>query len=319
MNPLHFLADLETKPRWLNLLADRLAHDNPFAAVPRDVDRVLLLGMGSSRYAASVAATDLRVAGIAAAAEPASVDATWPPDPRTLVIAISATGESAETLDAVARYHGRSPIVALVNDPASTLAGRADVVVEMGAGEEVGGVACRSFQHTGLLLRALESHLTTIDDDVAGLTRRVARASADLLRTSSIWLPRIAVSLASPAGVFLLAPVERSSSAEQGALMIREGPRRAAVACETGDWAHVDVYLTKTLDYRAILFAGSRWDAQALAWLTKRGSTFVAVGADISGAKHVVRYPGDDDPDVARHTEVLVPELLAATWWRQAG
>ena len=38
--------------------------------------------------------------------------------------------------------------------------------------------------------------------------------------------------------------------------MIREGPRRQAVACETGDWAHVDVYLTRTLDYRAIVFAG---------------------------------------------------------------
>ena len=54
MNALDFLADLETKPRWLNLLADRFAVANPFATVPRDVDRVLLLGMGSSRYAASV-------------------------------------------------------------------------------------------------------------------------------------------------------------------------------------------------------------------------------------------------------------------------
>jgi fructoselysine-6-P-deglycase FrlB-like protein len=319
MDPLAFLADLETKPRWLNLLADRLAEGNPFAAVPRDVDRVLLLGMGSSRYAASVAATDLRVAGIAAAAEPASVDASWPPHPRTLIVAISATGESAETLDAVERYRGRSPVVALVNEPSSTLAGRADVVVEMGAGEEVGGVACRTFQHTAILLRALESHLTGIGDDLAGLTRQVAHASADLLRTSNTWLPRITSTLASPAGLFLIAPVERFSSAEQGALMVREGPRLPAVACETGDWAHVDVYLTRTLDYRAILFGGSRWDGQALTWLTKRGATFVAVGADLPGAKHVIRYPSDDDPDVARHAEVLVPELLAATWWRQQG
>jgi glucosamine--fructose-6-phosphate aminotransferase (isomerizing) len=319
MDPLAFLADLETKPRWLNLLADRLDQGNPFADVPRDVDRVLLLGMGSSRYAASVAATDLRVAGIAAAAEPSSVDASWPPDPRTLIVAISATGESAETLDAVERYRGRSPVVALVNEPSSTLASRADVVVEMGAGEEVGGVACRTFQHTAILLRALEGHVTGIEDDLAGLTRQVAHASADLLRTSNTWLPRVTPTLASPAGVFLIAPVERFSSAEQGALMVREGPRRPAVACETGDWAHVDVYLTKSLDYRAILFAGSRWDGQALTWLTKRRATFVAVGADLPGARHVIRYPGDDDPDVARHAEVLVPELLAATWWRQQG
>lgn len=318
MNPLAFIADLESKPRWLNLLAGRFDQGNPFAAAPRDVDRVLLLGMGSSRYAASVAATDLRVAGIAAAAEPASVDASWPPDPRTLVVAISATGKSAETLDAVDRYQGRSPVIALVNEPGSPLATRADVVVEMGAGDEVGGVACRTFQHTGLLLRALESHLTGLPDDLAGLTRQVAHGTADLLRTSTNWLPALVAALASPAGVFVLAPVERFSSAEQGALMLREGPRRLAVACETGDWAHVDVYLTKTLDYRALLFSGSRWDGQALDWLAKRRSTVVAVGADLPGARLVIRYAGDGDPDVARHTEVLVPELLAATWWRQS-
>jgi fructoselysine-6-P-deglycase FrlB-like protein len=318
MDPLAFLADLETKPRWLDLLADRLALANPFAAAPRDVDRVLLLGMGSSRFAASVAARDLRVAGIAAAAEPATVDASWPPGPRTLVVAISATGESAETLDAVERYRGRSPVVALVNDPASTLAGRADVVVEMGAGEEVGGVACRTFQHTGILLRALEAHLTRLGDDLVGLTRQVGAASADLLRTSSDWLPWLAANLASPDGLYLLAPVERFSTAEQGALMVREGPRRPAVGCETGDWAHVDVYLAKTLDYRALLFAGSRWDGQALDWLARRAATVVAVGADVAGVAAVIRYPGDDDPAVARHAEVLVPELLAATWWRGA-
>jgi glutamine---fructose-6-phosphate transaminase (isomerizing) len=316
MNALDFLADLETKPRWLNLLADRFAVANPFEAAPRDVDRVLLLGMGSSRYAASVAATDLRVAGIAAAAEPSSVDASWPPDPRTLVVAISATGESAETLDAVDRYRGRSPVVALVNDPSSTLAARADVVVEMGAGDEVGGVACRTFQHTGLLLRGLETHLTGFDEDLAGLTRNVAHASADLLRSSTTWLPKLASTVASPDGLYVLAPVERFSSAEQGALMVREGPRRPAVACETGDWSHVDVYLAKSLDYRAIVFAGSRWDGQAVEWLTKRGATFVAVGGDVTGARAVIRYPGDEDLDIARHTEVLVPELLAAMWWR---
>lgn len=319
MNPLAFRADLEAKPWWLDLLAGRLAGRNPFAAVPRAVDRVLILGMGSSCYAASVAARDLRVAGIAAVSEPASMEASWPPDRRTLVVAVSATGESAETLAAVERYRGRSPVVALVNVPESTLAARADVVVQMGAGDETGEVACRTFAHTGILLRALEAHLTAAPGvDLAALTRRVSKASADLLRTSDRWLPAIAANLASRDGVFLLAPVERRSSADQGALMLREGPRRAAVACETADWAHVDVYLTKTLDYRALLFAGSRWDDQALEWLAKRGSAVVAVGRDLPGVRQVIRYDGDDDPKVARHAEVLVPELLAATWWREA-
>ena len=30
-----------------------------------------------------------------------------------------------------------------------------------------------------------------------------------------------------------------------------------------------------------------------------------------------IRYPGDDDPDVALVTETLVPELVAADVWRR--
>ena len=74
MNPLAYLADLGTKPRWLDLLADRFARGDPWADVPRDADRVLLLGMGSSGYAAADAARDLRSVGINAAFEPSSAE-----------------------------------------------------------------------------------------------------------------------------------------------------------------------------------------------------------------------------------------------------
>ena len=47
--------------------------------------------------------------------------------------------------------------------------------------------------------------------------------------------------------------------------MLREGPRRAAIASETGEWSHVDVYLTKTLDYRMLLLPGSRYEDAAAA------------------------------------------------------
>ena len=97
--------------------------------------------------------------------------------------------------------------------------------------------------------------------------------------------------------------------------MVREAPRRPATGCETGDWSHVDVYLTKTLDYRALLLTGSRWDDQALDWMRQRGSTVVAVGADVEGAAAIVRYDGDDDPEVTLATETLVAELVAARWW----
>ena len=315
MDPALFLPDLEGKPGALTRLASAFRAADPWAAAPPTPRRVLLLGMGSSRYAASTAALRLRSAGIDAVAEYASADIGWPPDRDTLVVAISATGESAETLAAAERHSGTSRLVALTERPDSSLAGMADSVVELQAGEERGGVACRTFQHTGLLLRALEARLGGRPVDAAGLCERVAAATADLLDRRDRWLQPVLAALDSPDGVFLISPAERLASAEQGALMIREGPRRPAVACETGDWSHADVYLTKTLDYRALIFTGSRWELAALEWLAKRGATVVAVGSEVAGAVATVRYEGDDDPELAMHAEVLVPELLAATWW----
>ena len=97
--------------------------------------------------------------------------------------------------------------------------------------------------------------------------------------------------------------------------MLREGPRRPAYACETGDWSHVDVYLTKTIDYRLLLLAGSRWEDELLRWTAERASTVVAVGADVEGASCSLRYEHDSDDDVRLLTETLVAELLAADLW----
>jgi len=88
-----------------------------------------------------------------------------------------------------------------------------------------------------------------------------------------------------------------------------------AHAHETGDWSHVDVYLTKTTDYRMLLLAGSRWEDELLRWCAERGSTVVALGADVEGAAYSLRYEGDDDADVRLLAEVLVAELLAADLW----
>lgn len=314
MDPTLFLADLEAKPESLARLAATLRASDPWpeavgSAGPR---RVLLVGMGSSRYAAGVAALRLRAAGIDAVAEYASAAAGWPPSPGTLVVAISASGESAETLSFVERHRGGSRVVAITENGGSTLAGLAEAVVLLEAGDERSGVACRTFQHTGLVLRGLEATLAGRPMHLAGLCERVAVATSDLLRRRAGWLPPVVAALDSPDGVFLLAPAERLASAEQGALMLREVPRRRAVACETGDWSHVDVYLTKTLDYRALIFAGSGWEREAETWLAKRGATVVAVGGELDVAAASVRYSGDEDPEVAAFAEVLVPELVAA-------
>jgi len=52
-----------------------------------------------------------------------------------------------------------------------------------------------------------------------------------------------------------------------------------------------------------------------MAWLTRRGSTVVPVGAPVEGAGPAVRYRHDDDPGVRLLAEVTVAELVAARWW----
>lgn len=306
MKPDLFLADLHEKPARLRELSVTDAWG--FVARPA---QLLLLGMGSSHYANLVAAARLRARGVAAVAELASSDLLPAVGPDALVVAVSASAGSAETLDAVDRIG--VPFVALANRE-GPLTERAERTVWMQAGEERGGVACRSFQHTLALLLALESHLTGAPPPPVV---RVAEATDELLATEGDWRPRLAELLLGPHGTHVVAPARRISSAYQSALMLREGPRLSAVGCETGDWSHVDVYLTKTTDYRMLLLGGSRWEPQLLDWTGQRGSTVVGVGADLPGAAHVLRYAHDDHDDVRLLTETLVAELLAAHAWSE--
>jgi glucosamine 6-phosphate synthetase-like amidotransferase/phosphosugar isomerase protein len=317
VKPDGFAADLHRKPEVLDRLATTLAAGNPWAdVVPPDVERVVLVGMGSSAYAGGVAAARMRARGLVVTSELASSRLLPDWGPATLVVATSASGGSVETLDALTRLPEAVRTVALTNTPGSAITQRCDAVVDLAADPEVGGVACRSYQHTLALLMALECHLA--DNDTAALSTAVASAAtatAHLLDTESDWGPTLSGLLLGPDGTHLAAPAHRFCSAQQGALMLREGPRLPAVGCETGDWSHVDVYLTKTTDYRLLVFAGSAWEAQLAEWTTARGSTVVGVGGTVPGAQFELRYPADSDDDVRLLAEVLVPELLAARAW----
>lgn len=316
MDPDLFLADLEEKPARLSGLAASLGAGDPWAGIDATDDWVLL-GMGSSHYANQVAAARLRSRGIRAVAELAGTDLLPRVGAGTTVLAVSASGGSAETLDAVRRLREAGDgarFVALTNRRDSGLAGLCDVEVELAAGEERGGVACRSFQHTLALLLALESRLTG-GPDVVALLRQVAEASGHLLETRDDWLSPVSSAALGAQGTHIVAPARRLSSALQSALMLREGPRLLAVGCETSDWSHVDVYLTKTTDYRLVLLPGSRWEPELLDWVGQRGSTLVAVGRELPGAAVTVRYAHDDVDDVRLLAETLVLELVAARAW----
>jgi fructoselysine-6-P-deglycase FrlB-like protein len=317
VDPALFAVDIERRPTALQDLQRVLVTDDPWAELPDDIEQIVFLGMGSSTFAASVAAARLRAHGVEAVAELASSELLPPPDPERLVVAISASGGSRETRDAVAQYAGQSPVVVVTNVEGSPLTEVADMTVLMHAGEERGGVSCRSYTHTQVLLLALEARFTGVERDLLAILGRSVEASQDLLDRQAGWLPGAVEQLAGPDLTAVVAPFRRLGNAKQSALMLREGPRRPAVASETGEWSHVDVYLTKTQDYRMLLLPGSRYEDELLKWTEERRTTVVSVGADLDAADESIRYRHDDDEDVRLLTELMVAELVAADLWQR--
>ena len=159
MDAAGFLADVERVPATLVGLAAALDEgDLPVDAVPTSPRRVLLLGMGSSAYAAGVVAARLRAAGVDAVAELASQQPAAAADRRLAGARGVRVGRlAAETLEAVRPYLGdpTTTVVAVTEDTGSAVTDGADVVLPLLAGVEDGGVACRSYRHTLAVLLAV--------------------------------------------------------------------------------------------------------------------------------------------------------------------
>jgi glutamine---fructose-6-phosphate transaminase (isomerizing) len=287
VNAEGFQADILAEPEALERVAGELGG----AGLERllEAPRVLFLGMGSSAYAAANAAALLRSRGADAHVELASTGTPQPPSPDTAAVVISASGGSSETVEAMRRHLGTSRVVALTNRAGSPLAEHADVCVDVLAGEEAGGIACRSFACTQAVLALM-----------------CGRPADEIRRTAE-----------AAAGVWAAAPAERFGTAQQSALMLREAPRIVADACETGDWLHVDVYLTKRPRYALLLLTGSRYDAEVLEWRAKREFAVFAVGDGIAGADLHIPFPGAGEHTVAAIAATVVAELLAAELWRR--
>ncbi len=308
MNSEGFLADILGEPEALERVA--AAYGDGHLERMLDRPRLLLIGMGSSGYAAGTAVAALRSRGLDAHAELASTGTPQPAAADTLAMLISASGGSGETLEALRRHAGASRVLAITNTPGSALAAEADESLDVLAGPEAGGVACRSFACTQAVLALM---CGAPADDI----RMAAAAVAQLIEGRERWLPGLVEVAEASRGVWVCGPAERFGSAQQSALMLREGPRIIADACETGDWLHVDVYLTRPPGYALLLLGGSRYDAEVAGWRRERDFRLVSVGREVAGADAAIAFDGADRRVVAAIAETAVAELLAAELWRR--
>ena len=131
-------------------LADRL----------RDIDRIELIACGSAFYASLIGATALQDwTGLPVRATVGSEFRYGPPplDERTLVIAVTQSGETADTIapTRLARERG-CPIIAVTNTVGSAITREADAVLFLQAGPEIAVAASKTFvtQVTTLVMLA---------------------------------------------------------------------------------------------------------------------------------------------------------------------
>ena len=128
-----------------------------------EVERVVLVGSGSAWHAGLIGRDYIEdFAGLVATCEIASEFAyrEVPLNPRTLVIAISQSGETADVLAAIgrAKRHGAA-VVGIVNVMGSEATRQADAVMYMHAGLEVSVAATKTFTSQVASLYLLGCHL----------------------------------------------------------------------------------------------------------------------------------------------------------------
>ena len=121
----------------------------PLAETLRNVDRVEVVACGSAFYASLVAAAAIQDwTGLPARATVGSEFRYSPPplDARTLVIAVTQSGETADTIAPIrhARAQG-CPIIAVTNTVGSAITREADAVVFLQAGPEIAVAASKTF------------------------------------------------------------------------------------------------------------------------------------------------------------------------------
>ena len=115
VNSEGFLVDILGEPEALERVV--AAYGDRHLERMLDRPRLLLIGMGSSGYAAGTAVAALRSHGLDAHAELASTGTPQPAAADTLAVLISASGGSGETLEALRRHSGASRVLAITNTP----------------------------------------------------------------------------------------------------------------------------------------------------------------------------------------------------------
>ncbi len=256
-----YLRDLLAQPQALADTAAGLRALPPLPAPALAAQRIVLTGLGSSFHGLHPLQLRLVRAGHTAVmvetgelvqAQPALLD------DRSLVIAVSQSGRSVETvqlLDLIGARATRPFVIGVTNTPDSPLALRADAVVPLRAGAEF-SVSCKTYLATLVALEWLGDALTGSDPAVfLGEAGQTAPAVRDYLADWRTHVARLAADFAGLRHLFLLGRGASLAAAGTGALILKESTRFHAEGMSCPAFRHGPLEMVAP-GLHALVFAG---------------------------------------------------------------
>ena len=261
----HFmLKEIHEQPLALRqCIAGRLTRDDrlhvaelePLADVLRTIERIELVACGSAFYAALAAASALEAwTGLPARATVGSEFRYSPPplDGRTLVIAVTQSGETADTIapTRLAKRRG-CPIIAVTNTVGSAITREASAVLFLQAGPEIAVAASKTFVTQVATLMILAAAIArirgTLDDaDEASLgvaLRALPDAAQRAIDLNAETAPALARRYVNSRGFMFVGRGPTYPAALEGALKLKEVSYVHAEGYAAGELKHGPISL----------------------------------------------------------------------------
>jgi len=238
----------------------------------KKLNRIQVVACGTSLHAAMVGKyiiEELCKIPVDVEASSEYIYRTTVTDEHTLVIGVSQSGETADTLTAVKQSKARgSHILIITNRPDSAMAREADSLIPVNAGIEVSVAATKSYVAQLMAFYALALHLAEIKDsadknDIKSLKNELLLLpqKIELLLTKKEKIQKCARMYSSSKNFIFIARGINYATALEGALKLKEISYINATGYPAGELKHGPIaMLDETLPVLSIMMSGKVYE-----------------------------------------------------------
>jgi len=234
---------------------------------------------------------------------PASAGAILSPD--TLVIAISQSGETADTLAGLREAQGRGlKVLSIVNVPGSTIARESDGVIYTNAGPEIGVASTKAYTAQIAALYLLSLRLGEVHDLVN--PERMERRLSKLAEVSNLMERVLEDDSAIRAAAEFIAPAHSAMFIGRG--FGYPGALEGALKLKEISYIHAEGYPAGELKHGPIALVDEKMPVIAIA---TSGFVYEKIISNIQEVRarkgKVIAIAGASNTDIAAHADFVIP------------